>query len=448
MVLMSAANAETVLPGSAPQPNESGFDKRSHSLSRSASSPSPTFLLSSHHALSVNSPDHLYLPITLSFPNRTSVQTYALVDSGATRSFISQPFLFRHNLPRRSLPSPLTAYAVDGRTLSSGPVTHECITSLKIKSHSENIGLLVVQCPYPVILGIDWLRRHNPSIDWARSQLSLSCCAPTSTHPLSIFGTGSGHIHTPPPPPSACTAAASVGLGLGRSNCLHSRRSQASDANVKLRSSQPQPPTPELVVPAGAYLNLISRTAPTLHRNPFPLPTGSGLKQFLAPRSPPLPTFNIKLVGTKKFNAIAKTEGSMAMLLYVPQESVTVASAFVPSSSDTPARDVPDSPINKPPDLDESLKQKVAPEYHDFLDVFSDIDVQTIPPHRNDYDMKIDLEDGAKPPFGPLYSLSPAEREALTKYLDENLRKGFIRRSTSSAASPILFVKKRRLPLP
>ena len=34
------------------------------------------------------------------------------------------------------------------------------------------------------------------------------------------------------------------------------------------------------------------------------------------------------------------------------------------------------------------------------------------------------------------------ELEVLKKYLDDNLRKGFISSSSSSVASPILFVKK------
>jgi len=52
------------------------------------------------------------------------------------------------------------------------------------------------------------------------------------------------------------------------------------------------------------------------------------------------------------------------------------------------------------------------------------------------------LENGQALPFGPIYSLTPTEKEALHTYILENLAKGFIHPSTSSAASPILFVKK------
>ena len=47
------------------------------------------------------------------------------------------------------------------------------------------------------------------------------------------------------------------------------------------------------------------------------------------------------------------------------------------------------------------------------------------------------------PPYGPIYSLSPVELEALSDFLKENLRKGFIRPSTSPPGAPILFVKKK-----
>lgn len=57
--------------------------------------------------------------------------------------------------------------------------------------------------------------------------------------------------------------------------------------------------------------------------------------------------------------------------------------------------------------------------------------------------MKIEIEERKTPPFGPIYSLSEPERKELVDYITKNLKKSFIRRSTSPAASPILLVKKR-----
>ncbi|KAG0156270.1 hypothetical protein PDIDSM_3447 [Penicillium digitatum] len=44
--------------------------------------------------------------------------------------------------------------------------------------------------------------------------------------------------------------------------------------------------------------------------------------------------------------------------------------------------------------------------------------------------------------FGPLYPMSRNELEVLKDWIEDNLRKGFIRPSSSPAASPVLFVKK------
>lgn len=96
------------------------------------------------------------------------------------------------------------------------------------------------------------------------------------------------------------------------------------------------------------------------------------------------------------------------------------------------------------PDTDEDtkLRELVPPEYHDFLQIFRKSASAALPPHRP-YDHKITLKEGFQPPFGPLYALSKVELEALKKWLDDNLKKGFIRASSSPAGAPVLFAKKK-----
>ncbi|SPC63905.1 uncharacterized protein UHOD_11372 [Ustilago sp. UG-2017b] len=81
-------------------------------------------------------------------------------------------------------------------------------------------------------------------------------------------------------------------------------------------------------------------------------------------------------------------------------------------------------------------------EYHQYLDVFSRVEADKLPPHCT-YNHQIPLEEGKSPPFGPIYSLSEHELKTLWEYLEENLAKGFISPSDLPAASPILFVKKK-----
>jgi hypothetical protein len=68
--------------------------------------------------------------------------------------------------------------------------------------------------------------------------------------------------------------------------------------------------------------------------------------------------------------------------------------------------------------------------------------VDILPKHRP-YDCVIDLQDGAQPPFGPIYNLSQNELSALKDYIEENLAKNFIRYSKFPAGAPIFFVKKK-----
>jgi hypothetical protein len=59
------------------------------------------------------------------------------------------------------------------------------------------------------------------------------------------------------------------------------------------------------------------------------------------------------------------------------------------------------------------------------------------------HEMRIDIVEGKKVPFGPLYSLSAPEAEVLRNYIEEYLARGWIRPSRSEAGAPILFAKKK-----
>ncbi|MBW0481631.1 hypothetical protein O181_021346 [Austropuccinia psidii MF-1] len=89
----------------------------------------------------------------------------------------------------------------------------------------------------------------------------------------------------------------------------------------------------------------------------------------------------------------------------------------------------------------EAVLKVVPPEYHNFLDLFSKLKAEKLPPHHP-CDHHIKLE-GLLPQFGPIYSLLKHESETLKAYSSENVEKHFIRPSSSSKGEPILSVKKR-----
>ena len=84
----------------------------------------------------------------------------------------------------------------------------------------------------------------------------------------------------------------------------------------------------------------------------------------------------------------------------------------------------------------------IPSEYHKFTDIFSKNKAEVLSSHHP-YDLKINLEEGAQPPVGPIYSLSAFEQETFKKFIKENLNTGFIRPTSSLHGAPVLFVKKK-----
>lgn len=89
----------------------------------------------------------------------------------------------------------------------------------------------------------------------------------------------------------------------------------------------------------------------------------------------------------------------------------------------------------------ETVSKVVPKAYHDYLDIFSKVKADLIPPHRA-CDHHIKLE-GPIPPVGPIYSLSNEELATLKAYIADNVEKGFIQTSSTSTGSPVIFVKKK-----
>ncbi|KAK3511404.1 hypothetical protein QTP70_007228 [Hemibagrus guttatus] len=80
--------------------------------------------------------------------------------------------------------------------------------------------------------------------------------------------------------------------------------------------------------------------------------------------------------------------------------------------------------------------------YAPFSDVFCPKRASKLPPHRP-WDCAIDLLPGEPVPRGRIYPLSIPEEKAMEEYIKEALDQGYIRPSTSPAASSFFFVAKK-----
>ncbi|KAK3562654.1 hypothetical protein QTP86_003394 [Hemibagrus guttatus] len=90
----------------------------------------------------------------------------------------------------------------------------------------------------------------------------------------------------------------------------------------------------------------------------------------------------------------------------------------------------------------ENQSVKIPACYAPFSDVFCPKKASKLPPHRP-WDCAIDLLLGEPVPRGRIYPLSILEEKAIEEYIKEALAQGYIRPSTSPAASSFFFVAKK-----
>jgi len=93
--------------------------------------------------------------------------------------------------------------------------------------------------------------------------------------------------------------------------------------------------------------------------------------------------------------------------------------------------------LTEAPDL-----SNIPSKYYEFADIFSKTKADVLTSHCS-YNLQINLEEGAQPPVGPIYSLSTSEQEALKKFIEKNLNMDFIQPISSPHSALVLFIKKK-----
>jgi hypothetical protein len=102
------------------------------------------------------------------------IDTFALVDSGATGSFIDRDLVQKRKIPMLRLPRPLRAQNIDGTHNSGGVIWHKVSIFVRIGDAEERREFLVLNCGKEnMILGLPWLQETNPTINWASGEVHI-----------------------------------------------------------------------------------------------------------------------------------------------------------------------------------------------------------------------------------------------------------------------------------
>jgi Reverse transcriptase (RNA-dependent DNA polymerase)/Retroviral aspartyl protease len=103
-----------------------------------------------------------------------------MLDSGANQSYASYEMGEKLWTQRRrkKIPYPLTMADGSPVAFNDGKVTDELYdVQLDIAGHQETLSLDITNLKYDIVLGMTWLQRHNPMIDWTARTLKFPLCS-------------------------------------------------------------------------------------------------------------------------------------------------------------------------------------------------------------------------------------------------------------------------------
>jgi len=113
----------------------------------------------------------LYSP-TQVLLGRKTVDTLSLIDSGAGLDLIDRTLVKNWSLPRRKLKKPLAIRNGDGSINKNKKITDYIKLDAIIDQQQIKLKLTIADLGrLRIILGIPWLKKHNPIIDWKKGMM-------------------------------------------------------------------------------------------------------------------------------------------------------------------------------------------------------------------------------------------------------------------------------------
>jgi hypothetical protein len=331
----------------------------------------------------------------------------AMIDSGATALFLDKPFVSANRITIFPLRSPISLLNIDGSPNHGGSITHFARLHLKVDAFEEWTDFLIADLGgEDIILGLPWLRNANPNIDWKKGSLSVPQQQTTMEEELDLEGS--------PVNPTELEGDAIL-------------------EEIYATDTTPTLPTPE-PVPASAP---DSTPAPAPHPD-FSSPDASTLFPSLLSGNTPVSGIPLDAeppICRIRANRATRRSWKRIGILHDLEEEVWCAAGYTYSQ-----QIAEEQHHAKPTKL---LDEMIPAHYREHTAVFSESESERLPEHKP-WDHAIELTPNAPANLRTkVYAMSANEQEELDKFLEENLRKGYIRPSKSPLASPVFFVKKK-----
>jgi len=120
----------------------------------------------------------LLLPVEIGTTDTSELHSVkALLDSRATGSFINRDFVHSKGINTWTLSCNIPVFNVDGSSNEARQISEVVDVLLYYKTHSKRMLLAVSGLgKQSLILGYNWLKDHNPKIDWEKGKVEMTCC--------------------------------------------------------------------------------------------------------------------------------------------------------------------------------------------------------------------------------------------------------------------------------
>jgi len=120
----------------------------------------------------------LLLPVEIGTTDTSELHSVkALLDSGATGSFINRDFVRSKGINTRTLSRNIPVFNVNGSPNEAEQISEAIDILLRYKTHSKRMLLAVSGLgKQSLILGYNWLKDHNPKVDWEKGEVEMTRC--------------------------------------------------------------------------------------------------------------------------------------------------------------------------------------------------------------------------------------------------------------------------------
>src|ERR1700683_623308 len=339
--------------------------------------------------------------------------TKALLDCGATDSFIDKGAIEKYGLTVTKLSDPIPVYNADGGCNKLGDIDRYVELEMIFSDHKELMTLYATSLGKDsIFIGHDWLKKHNPDIDWTTGEVNMTRCPKTC-----------GYQHRR-------NRAEKQKMTREKKKAERTRRTELDEAIKKFEHEQLQPSIEDVEDEYDVERHIRSYIVDPYEWDPSAkrLMTEEECDETYA-----------ELVGEKEWeeeeeefmlNEQLKEQGVPRTIRRMIVRATTNKSTDIAAKANTEKKK-------------KTFEEMVPEWFHDYKATFDKADFDELPLNRQ-WDHKIELNEGAKPWDNTrLILLSDDETKALDDFLEENLRTGRIKESKSPWASPFFFVKKK-----